>query len=107
MAQLSLPVSRAVNTGHEDNSSEKRGFRSADTVEVVDQALADCIWERVQSRITQTITIAEGDARWERGFGGTWHACGVNEHLLFAKYALSAVSSFDSWTWGRGGGRRA
>lgn len=74
--------------GHEDNSLEKRDFRSADTVEVEDTALAELIWQRVRPHVTASITIDEGDDRWERGFGGTWHACGINEHLLFAKYVM-------------------
>lgn len=46
---------------------EKRDYRNAFTIEVVDQALADVLWERIQPHVVPSITINEGDDRWERG----------------------------------------
>ena len=33
----------------------------------LDQALADVLWERIQPHVVPSITINEGDDRWERG----------------------------------------
>jgi hypothetical protein len=46
---------------------EKRDYRNAFTLEVVDQRLADVLWQRIRPHVVPTITINEGDDRWERG----------------------------------------
>ena len=63
-------------------------FRSAHTVEVTHEPLAEAIWERVREHVNPFVTIAdEGDPRWERDIEGTWQAVGINSKLLFARYS--------------------
>ncbi|EPR63571.1 tetratricopeptide repeat-containing protein [Toxoplasma gondii GT1] len=66
-------------------------YRSAYTVEVDHAALADVIWERIKDWVIPEVTIEEDDEeRGERDLVGEWIACGVNPHLLFAKYTDGA-----------------
>ncbi|PFH38322.1 tetratricopeptide repeat-containing protein [Besnoitia besnoiti] len=66
-------------------------YRSAYTAEVHHPALADLIWERIKDWVIKEVTISEDDeARAERDLVGDWIACGVNPHLLFARYTDGA-----------------
>ena len=53
---------------------------------MLDEALAEKVWQRVKSFFTETVTITEDQDRYERGLAGTWRAVGVNPRLLFARY---------------------
>mmetsp|Transcript_181 Transcript_181/g.587 ORF Transcript_181/g.587 Transcript_181/m.587 type:complete len:327 (-) Transcript_181:109-1089(-) len=66
-------------------------FRSAHTVEVTHEALAQSIWERVRDHVNPEVSIVdESDPRWERDIQGTWRAVGINSKLLFARYGEGA-----------------
>ncbi|KEP65479.1 UNVERIFIED_CONTAM: tetratricopeptide repeat-containing protein [Hammondia hammondi] len=66
-------------------------YRSAYTVEIDHPALADVIWERIKDWVIPEVTIEEDDEeRAERDLVGEWSACGVNPHLLFARYTDGA-----------------
>lgn len=61
-------------------------FRNSDTVEIHSAAVADELWRRCAHLVVPTVVIDEGHPMWEPGLGGTWEACGVNDHLLFNRY---------------------
>lgn len=61
-----LGVSGGYSFWNEDEP-EKRDYRNAYTLEVVDPSLAGVLWERIQPHVVPTITIAPDDDRWERG----------------------------------------
>eukprot|EP00730_Choanoeca_flexa_P011975 TRINITY_DN2991_c0_g1_i1.p1 TRINITY_DN2991_c0_g1~~TRINITY_DN2991_c0_g1_i1.p1 ORF type:complete len:298 (+),score=71.35 TRINITY_DN2991_c0_g1_i1:67-960(+) len=63
-----------------------REYRNANTVEVVDTAFAERIWQRVKKHVTPAFHVTPDDSYYERGMEGEWQAVGVNEHLLFARY---------------------
>ncbi|KAK3256193.1 hypothetical protein CYMTET_34659 [Cymbomonas tetramitiformis] len=67
-------------------SGERRDFRSADTVEVKHQRIAEDLWGRVRGLFASDVRVVKDEPRWERGMEGTWRAVGVNSDLLFAKY---------------------
>lgn len=64
----------------------KRDMRNADTVEVVDDALAGLIWERVKHLVVDTVEVEGEEDEFEMGLKGTWKACGINPVLLFGRY---------------------
>ncbi|PHJ18122.1 tetratricopeptide repeat-containing protein [Cystoisospora suis] len=66
-------------------------YRSAYTVEIFHPVLADLIWERIKDLVIPEVTIDENDEeRAERDLVGDWIACGVNPHMLFARYTDGA-----------------
>eukprot|EP00921_Rhytidocystis_pertsovi_P024833 GHVQ01039998.1.p1 GENE.GHVQ01039998.1~~GHVQ01039998.1.p1 ORF type:complete len:410 (+),score=61.97 GHVQ01039998.1:271-1500(+) len=73
-----------------DSTSDKpeSDFRSANTIEVMQQELADIIWSRVRDHVVPEVTIGgeEKDGRWELELEGTWQPIGINPNLLFARY---------------------
>nr|CEL70631.1 TPA: tetratricopeptide repeat-containing protein [Neospora caninum Liverpool] len=77
-------------------------YRSAYTVEIHHPGLADVIWERIKDWVIREVTIEKDDEeRGERDLVGDWIACGVNPHLLFARYTDGA--HFGPHTDGYGG----
>jgi len=63
-------------------------YRNAHTVEAHSPELAAYIWERIHERVVPVVEFVCGQGRWERGTEGRWRACGVNEHMLFARYRV-------------------
>ena len=63
-------------------------FRSADTLETEQPALAAALWARIAPLAGADVEIGadEASARWERDLEGTWEAYGLNAQLLFARY---------------------
>ena len=51
------------------------------------ESIALEIWGRVKEFVQKDIEIKEGDALHESGLDGIWECYGINEHLLFNKYA--------------------
>lgn len=69
-----------------DPTLRRSDFRSAHTVEVTNQPLADLLWNRIKDHVVSTVSISEEQDRFECDIGGDWVACGINEQLLFARY---------------------
>lgn len=72
-----------------DNSCEnpRVEFRNAHTVEVMHNALADRIWQRVQPFVVPNVSIVEEDERrFEVDIEGEWEPYAVNPTLLLARY---------------------
>lgn len=63
----------------------RRRFRSADTLEAAQPALAAALWARMAPH-AGAVEIREGSARFERDLEGVWDPVGLNPHLLFARY---------------------
>eukprot|EP00918_Siedleckia_nematoides_P086882 GHVU01191182.1.p1 GENE.GHVU01191182.1~~GHVU01191182.1.p1 ORF type:complete len:382 (-),score=71.73 GHVU01191182.1:483-1628(-) len=63
-------------------------FRSALTMEINHQQLADILWRRLKPRLpTLTVDIREEDEERDvKNLRGEWEAVGVHAHLLFIKY---------------------
>jgi hypothetical protein len=62
-------------------------FRSADTLEAEQPALAAALWARIAPLAGADVDIGgEVSARWERDLEGTWEPYGLNTQLLFARY---------------------
>uniref|UniRef100_A0A0G4I068 Fe2OG dioxygenase domain-containing protein n=1 Tax=Chromera velia CCMP2878 TaxID=1169474 RepID=A0A0G4I068_9ALVE len=72
----------------DESEGAQSDFRSAWTIEVTHQKLADAVWRRVRASVPSSIVIGdeESDPRWERELEGEWEAVGVNPVLLFARY---------------------
>jgi len=65
----------------------RRLFRSADTLEARQPELARELWARMSPHAGGAVEIGAGSARFEPDLEGVWDPIGLNEHLLFARYA--------------------
>ena len=68
------------------NPDAAADYRNAHTVEAHSPDLAAYVWGRIRDQVVPLVEFTTGQGRWERGTEGQWRACGVNEHMLFARY---------------------
>lgn len=69
------------------NASAKKDFRSAFTVEVHSEELAEHVWQRIKDRVVKSVSITkEDERRYMRDVEGEWIAYGVNPSLVLARY---------------------
>lgn len=85
------------------NNEEVRMFRDADTVEVINQNIADVIWSRVENLLCEELSLTveddAADSNWERELVGSWRPLTLNHDFLFALYPL--MGAFAPHTDGR------
>ncbi|KAH0475038.1 MAG: hypothetical protein KVP17_002137 [Porospora cf. gigantea B] len=71
-----------------EGDTSDRKYRSAFTVEVEHQPLADLLFTRIAPHLQRTVAFPKDDERWSRELGAhEWKATGVNPHLMFGKYS--------------------
>ena len=97
------------NTTSTTTTFKPRSYRSADTIELNSQPLAELLWTRIEKCLRSTsllsLLLAESNkddtnsqeyncedgcnnsGLYERGMEGYWRAIGINPDMLFVKYS--------------------
>jgi len=72
----------------DERIEKKTAFRNADTVEVVQDELAEFLWGRLKGCCDEVVVADEDEEheRWQRDLIGEWEPCGTNRNILFARY---------------------
>mmetsp|Transcript_21468 Transcript_21468/g.50070 ORF Transcript_21468/g.50070 Transcript_21468/m.50070 type:complete len:311 (-) Transcript_21468:230-1162(-) len=70
----------------EAGRATRERFRSADTLEARQAAIAAELWARMKPFTSEPIAITPDSPRFERDLEGIWEPVGLNEQLLFARY---------------------